>query len=202
MPFTRRVKTANSREWYIEGDTLPNRRGPALLIPVEDVENLTADEALSELQSIVPDAMFHWAEYRAHEFTQTEFRNLPRENALLELADFARDVLPYQACSPYLTKTALVLSSLIERYESQPTPALIAAIRADMARNHDHLFVIVGQRDGFCCARCLSTKRLTLDHKRPVIAGGTNDPSNLQLLCVSCNSSKGKNIEKLLVTEA
>jgi hypothetical protein len=31
----------------------------------------------------------------------------------------------------------------------------------------------------------------TVDHKTPLSRGGTNEPVNLQLLCLPCNSSKG-----------
>lgn len=44
------------------------------------------------------------------------------------------------------------------------------------------------------CASCRISikKRWTVDHVMPVALGGTNDVSNLQLLCRSCNSRKGK----------
>lgn len=47
------------------------------------------------------------------------------------------------------------------------------------------------QRDGWKCLRCGSTKRLTKDHIMPIAKGGSNDASNLQTLCHSCNSWKG-----------
>jgi 5-methylcytosine-specific restriction endonuclease McrA len=43
-----------------------------------------------------------------------------------------------------------------------------------------------------CCAACGSNeKRLEVDHIVAVVRGGSNDPSNLQLLCGPCNKSKG-----------
>ena len=41
------------------------------------------------------------------------------------------------------------------------------------------------------CLKCGSTKKLTLDHVVPVSAGGSNTIDNAQVLCQSCNSSKG-----------
>lgn len=61
-------------------------------------------------------------------------------------------------------------------------------------------------RDGGLCKKCLSavqffsgntvspfSKRLNahIDHIVPVSRGGQNNKENLQLLCVSCNTSKG-----------
>ena len=48
-------------------------------------------------------------------------------------------------------------------------------------------------QDGRCngCDNDYLEKDLTLDHIDPVSKGGTNDLSNLQLLCHNCNSIKG-----------
>lgn len=45
-------------------------------------------------------------------------------------------------------------------------------------------------RDGAACAKCGSTEKLTVDHIVPMIRGGSDDLSNLQILCKRCNSSK------------
>lgn len=50
------------------------------------------------------------------------------------------------------------------------------------------------QRDGMRCKVCGATSRLTVDHIHPVVLGGTNDESNLQTLCRSCNSRKGARV--------
>lgn len=34
-------------------------------------------------------------------------------------------------------------------------------------------------------------RRFTVDHVKPVVRGGTNDPDNLVPCCRRCNSSKG-----------
>lgn len=43
------------------------------------------------------------------------------------------------------------------------------------------------------CAACQRniTKDYSVDHVMPLARGGSNDPSNLQLLCVPCNATKG-----------
>src|SRR6516164_6708736 len=45
-----------------------------------------------------------------------------------------------------------------------------------------------GQR----CAHCQQVKPLTRDHIIPLVAGGQHTASNIQALCRSCNSRKGK----------
>lgn len=50
---------------------------------------------------------------------------------------------------------------------------------------------IVLARDGAVCRWCGSTEDLTIDHIVPRILGGPTDPTNLQVLCRACNSSKG-----------
>lgn len=72
----------------------------------------------------------------------------------------------------------------IERRSQQPQRRKVAA--------HTRSAVLL--RDENRCVRCCSTDDLTIDHIVPVIAGGSNEPSNLQVLCRSCNSRKGAKI--------
>jgi 5-methylcytosine-specific restriction endonuclease McrA len=46
------------------------------------------------------------------------------------------------------------------------------------------------RRDG-CCQMCGTEEGLSVDHIVPRILGGDDNPLNLQVLCSSCNSSKG-----------
>lgn len=47
---------------------------------------------------------------------------------------------------------------------------------------------------GYKCQECENRENLTVDHIVPITRGGTNDVSNFQILCRSCNASKGNNL--------
>jgi 5-methylcytosine-specific restriction enzyme A len=48
----------------------------------------------------------------------------------------------------------------------------------------------VFQRDNYRCQSCEQSDKLAIDHIIPLAKGGSNDISNLQTLCNSCNSQK------------
>ena len=50
-----------------------------------------------------------------------------------------------------------------------------------------------GKQEGRCasCNRAVAQRDLTLDHIVPKSRGGGDEKTNMQLLCISCNSSKG-----------
>lgn len=49
-------------------------------------------------------------------------------------------------------------------------------------------------KHGYVCMCCGKTEAITFDHVVPISKGGTDSIENMQLLCVSCNSSKGSNV--------
>jgi 5-methylcytosine-specific restriction endonuclease McrA len=54
--------------------------------------------------------------------------------------------------------------------------------------------LFVWQRDKGRCVKCGSRERLEFDHIIPIIAGGSSTERNIQLLCESCNRSKGATV--------
>lgn len=56
----------------------------------------------------------------------------------------------------------------------------------------------VFQRDKFQCQSCGKTyqqTKLSIDHIIPLSRGGSNDISNLQTLCLTCNKRKTNKID-------
>lgn len=62
---------------------------------------------------------------------------------------------------------------------------------ANIAISDYELRVSIFKRDGFVCRKCGSSERLSIDHVKPVVEGGGNEPENLQTLCLPCNLKKG-----------
>jgi hypothetical protein len=58
----------------------------------------------------------------------------------------------------------------------------------------DSVRVFVWQRDQGKCVKCGNTSRLEFDHIIPIAKGGSNTERNIQLLCETCNRSKGVSI--------
>jgi hypothetical protein len=65
---------------------------------------------------------------------------------------------------------------------------------ATRERIPDSVRLFVWQRDGGQCVKCGSKQRLEFDHIIPVIEGGSSTERNVQLLCETCNRSKGSTI--------
>lgn|SRR5262249_25855779 len=58
----------------------------------------------------------------------------------------------------------------------------------------EHVKMFVWQRDKGRCVKCGCQELLEYDHIIPLARGGSNTERNIQLLCESCNRSKGSSI--------
>ena len=63
-------------------------------------------------------------------------------------------------------------------------------IRRELARMYEEVYLFLASRDGLYCQICEGITNLQIDHVTPVSKGGTNDRTNLQLLCRDCNRKK------------
>jgi hypothetical protein len=103
----------------------------------------------------------------------------------LEVARYAKradkvefDAIPQLSCHLQVEAPAAPLP-----YEQTTRSPIPEAIRSEVWR-----------RDCGRCVQCRSNQNLQFDHIIPVSRGGATTVANLQLLCESCNKSKGKTI--------
>lgn len=54
---------------------------------------------------------------------------------------------------------------------------------------------LIYDRDGYACVFCGASEPLSLDHIWPWSLGGSDEPSNLQTLCIPCNMRKGAKVQ-------
>lgn len=77
----------------------------------------------------------------------------------------------------------------VDWHEHQDGPTVGPFQAESIGRN---LRLDILERDDFTCRSCgAMDELLEIDHIVPRVKGGTNDPSNLQVLCQSCNARKG-----------
>lgn len=88
-------------------------------------------------------------------------------------------------------RTSWLVISVLNGIRSQPTlfDALPSSRTTIPAQDRRRVY----ERDGWKCVECSTETDLTIDHKLPVVRGGTNEISNLQTLCRACNAAKGSN---------
>jgi len=79
--------------------------------------------------------------------------------------------------------------------KAKSTIAQVANLKSDNRQPiPDDVKMFVWQRDNGRCVKCGSNKSLEFDHIIPFSQGGSNTARNLQILCETCNRSKGGNL--------
>jgi len=86
-------------------------------------------------------------------------------------------------------KTFVDMQRDVERFER-----LEDAVRSPREPIPADVRMFVRQRDEGACVQCGSNQRLEYDHIIAHANGGSNTERNIQLLCETCNRSKGASI--------
>ena len=68
-------------------------------------------------------------------------------------------------------------------------------VKYERTRISENVRIEVWRRDQGRCASCSSRENLEYDHIVPVSRGGSNTARNVELLCETCNRSKGNRIQ-------
>jgi 5-methylcytosine-specific restriction endonuclease McrA len=78
-------------------------------------------------------------------------------------------------------------------YKRGVPPQIKRRERAPARRHYTTWYTALAEQYGAACQHCGTTEtKLVLDHVIPVAKGGLSELGNMQLLCESCNTTKGK----------
>lgn len=80
-----------------------------------------------------------------------------------------------------------------DRYKANSSRRRARLINAEGHHNASEIRIIYHNQSKTCvyCSERITLKSFHADHKTPLSRGGSNWPSNIQLLCAGCNLSKG-----------
>lgn len=159
------VDMGNGRQWLVTQCEI--------VIPTKDTTEMTPEEIGAHVLALIPRIQ-RVAPY-VNEWDYAPKRTLSGREYLRTLQDVEAYVEAQEA------------EKQAREVRRQQSPTVRRHLQADYA----HIFMTIGRRDGFHCQNCHITTGLEIDHVVPVIKGGANDLTNLQLLCKPCNCSKG-----------
>lgn len=188
--------TLEIRQHFVNGmtwsATTQVKRG-AVVVPVNDLMRLPDDEAILMIRSMIETAQYAYACDRADYILSSNITGrywyLSVLNHLADTEDLLRKFA--ERDSDIAEALALIEKAKAEKQARDNGKSTAKQMRSDARKRYDSLFVEVGRRDGFFCASCgHAGNDLQIDHIEPVAKGGTNDLSNLQLLCPPCNLTK------------
>jgi 5-methylcytosine-specific restriction protein A len=88
-----------------------------------------------------------------------------------------------------------LLQQMLEAQNWLKQPGIIVREKVDIPAAARRKIIA---KKGACCRACHATSDLTVDHRIARALGGTNDISNLQVLCLGCNRAKNRHELELL----
>ncbi|MEM6530504.1 MAG: HNH endonuclease signature motif containing protein, partial [Chloroflexota bacterium] len=86
-------------------------------------------------------------------------------------------------------------------YKRGVPPQIKRRERAIAKRNHNAWYAALVAQYGEVCLHCGATDHLKIDHVVSVARGGKSEYENVQLLCGTCNTAKGKLVYDCRPTE-
>ena len=192
-----RQRLADGRYWYVgTGTVFPWDRQdqdvPAeVIVPIDRLEGMTGAEIGHAVRLLIPAARLVRAIHEADWLLRSGANGCPRE-----VLDKLEPLLKEFAGQHELIDAALRQIAARRELETirEQRRQHTRKERSRAAAQYEVLFVTVGRRDGFKCARCGAVEQLVLDHVTPVSLGGITSAENPQLLCSACNREKGATI--------
>lgn len=109
----------------------------------------------------------------------TEYKDSISDNEYNDMLDFLVALLPK------MTKDKIIRQA-VKKYYNRHKEKIY---RTKPVLRHQIL--IEQKHECFFCHKYLFSKDATLEHKIPILRGGTNDESNLCVSCTRCNNEKG-----------
>ena len=197
MARVSRQRLADGRYWYVgTGTVFPWDRQdqdvPAeVIVPIDRLEGMTDAEIGQAVRFLIPAARLVQAIHEADWLLHSGAKGCP-----LDVLDKLEPLLKEFAGQHELIDAALRQIAARRAMETirEQRRQHTRKERSRAAAQYEVLFITVGRRDGFKCARCGSVEHLVLDHVTPVSRGGFTSAENLQLLCADCNQEKGVTI--------
>lgn len=187
----REIKVEEENLWFLGcltpyqffPDDFKNISPSCVLIPSNQVNNLSEHEIGKLVKKLTKESDFYFAEVLSV-WVANDGRS-DWENLLPYLEPFEESS---QTIDEAIVKLRQIRDKQLRREKGK---ASAPEKRKEIKSNYDSLFVKIGRRDGFKCAEFgCSNNDLEIDHIQPLAENGTNDLSNLQLLCKTCNLKK------------
>jgi hypothetical protein len=173
IQFIGTITRQESGEWLFP--RVKPKRGESSHIPLSSEVGLELVEK-ADREPLVIHAASGTVLYRRHVVQVSHVRGLSLDEILLHVK---HKVLSRERAFRKMQQEVDAFENF-ERLSSVPREPVAAAVR-----------MFVWQRDGGKCVRCGSQERLEFDHIIPVVKGGSSTERNIQLLCETCNRSKG-----------